>query len=309
MGMHGRHHSEETKERFSNINTGKTMSTESREKMRLKAVGNSSHSGHKLTDEQKANIAEKTRLAMQNPAIREKLSKAHTGLKQSKETIDRRTSKNKGKKRSQEFKDRISQKAKERWQTEEYKTKQTEAKKDIGGWHITEEHKAIISEYHKGVKRTEQAKINIGNGRRGKGVGVKHTDEHKKKISEASKRNWQNPEYRQKTVTATMKAAHRRPTKPELKLGELLDQACPGEYEYVGDGKVIIGGLCPDFIHSNGTHKVVLMHGDYWHKGEDVDVTIGRYNEEGYDCLVIWERQLRYENKVLIRIGEFNNEK
>ena len=60
-----------------------------------------------------------------------------------------------------------------------------------------------------------------------------------------------------------------KPTNPEIELGKLLDQLYPNQYKYVGDGKRIIGGMCPDFIHQDGTFKVIELFGDYWHKGEN----------------------------------------
>ena len=53
-----------------------------------------------------------------------------------------------------------------------------------------------------------------------------------------------------------------RPTKPEKKLVGIKNE-CKLPYKYCGDGSVIIGGLNPDFINTNGEKKLIEVFGDY----------------------------------------------
>lgn len=106
-----------------------------------------------------------------------------------------------------------------------------------------------------------------------------------------------------------LKALLKRPTKPEQKLIEIIeDQEFP--FIYVGDGSVIIKGLNPDFIYEKGG-RIIEVFGDYWHH-PDVCSNTGRedvrraiFATAGYRTLVIWEHELKDENKVINKIISF----
>ena len=76
-------------------------------------------------------------------------------------------------------------------------------------------------------------------------------------ISMAKKKNWQDDRYARRIIQAWRNS----PNKAEKKLIGLLDEVYPNEWEYVGNGKFLLGGKCPDFLY-------------------------------GYSCLVIWEHEL-----------------
>lgn len=88
--------------------------------------------------------------------------------------------------------------------------------------------------------------------------------------------------------------------KQENNLEKILRQILPKEYKYVGDGKVWIEGFNPDFINCNGRKKIIELFGDYWHnlpKVFDRDhKKLKIYKKYGYDCLVIWEKDLKSKN-------------
>jgi len=104
---------------------------------------------------------------------------------------------------------------------------------------------------------------------------------------------WQNPEIRDKQTKAILAGSHIRPTRAEYDLGILIEKACPKQYRYTGNGEMVVGGMCPDFMNINGQKKVIEMFGDYWHKGQDPQVKIDKYSQYGFSCLVIWEKELR----------------
>ncbi len=70
--------------------------------------------------------------------------------------------------------------------------------------------------------------------------------ETKKKIGAASRRLWETSEYREKVLRKTMEACHAKPNKAEAKLYSILQELYPNEWEFVGDGALIVGGRCPD---------------------------------------------------------------
>ena len=122
----------------------------------------------------------------------------------------------------------------------------------------------------------------------------------------------QNIEFRRKRALAY----NQRPNKMEEYLGKLIETACPNQYRYVGDGQIIINTLCPDFINVNGKKKVIELFGDYWHSPEVVRgnwkrTELGRImicNCYGFDCLVIWEHELKQksEEELIKTIKRFN---
>jgi G:T-mismatch repair DNA endonuclease (very short patch repair protein) len=105
------------------------------------------------------------------------------------------------------------------------------------------------------------------------------------------------------------------PTKPELALFSLLQTNFPGEYVYNGDfrNEIMLHGLIPDFVNVNGRKQVIELFGDYWHdkkKGISWKSTeFGRkavYSQLGFECLVVWEHELKSPEEVIEKIRRFN---
>lgn len=127
----------------------------------------------------------------------------------------------------------------------------------------------------------------------------KHSAQTKRKISLESTRKWKN---NQAFVSRQKEGRKAKPNKPERKLSSILEGISP-EWEYVGDFSLVIGGKCPDF--SNGGSKLVEFFGDYWHKGQDPQERIDLFRKYGYDCLVIWEHELKGETELKQKITEW----
>lgn len=132
--------------------------------------------------------------------------------------------------------------------------------------------------------------------------------------SKIMKKKWKDITY----VNKVMHARNARPNKPETKLMKIFDtNSFP--FRYVGDGRVVIGGLCPDFIHSKGEKKIIELFGRIFH---DPDVSFkkeiqwhrqyfGRmayYAQFGYDCLILWDDELQDEVSIVERIRGFISE-
>lgn len=130
------------------------------------------------------------------------------------------------------------------------------------------------------------------------------------KLRKSTKNLWKNKNYREKVVKAILKSSRIKPNKKEKLLNELLQKVLPNEYEFVGDGKIILGGLCPDFVNVNGQKKLIELYGDYWHNLPDKkkidEQRLVVYEAYGYKTLIIWEHELKDLNKVKTKILEFN---
>lgn len=105
-----------------------------------------------------------------------------------------------------------------------------------------------------------------------------------------------SPEVRAKVLRKLRK----RPTSLELKVMRVLDRYFDG-WRYTGDGKVVIGGKVPDL---NGK-KIIEVWGRYWHRNDDPRERIEFFRKHGYDCLVIWEDELKFEDNLVKRISAF----
>lgn len=116
-------------------------------------------------------------------------------------------------------------------------------------------------------------------------------------------------------IKKRLKCLNIKPNKPETFLINLFkENNIP--FHYVGDGKLIVDGKCPDFV-CNPSKKVILMHGDWWHyhkpKKKNPDLTreqvekkdIAHYRANFFDCLIIWEHELKNPTQVVNKINEF----
>jgi predicted DNA-binding protein YlxM (UPF0122 family) len=114
------------------------------------------------------------------------------------------------------------------------------------------------------------------------------------------KDRWKDPKYKEKVIKKTLKAATKKPNKQEQKLMDLI-QHNNLPFKYVGDGRVIIGGRCPDFIETNGKKQVIELFGIYWHSplyGKRIpyratyEGTMEHYKKHRFKCLIIWDWEL-----------------
>ncbi len=156
--------------------------------------------------------------------------------------------------------------------------------------HHTKEAKRKMSEAHKNKIVSKKTRI---------------------KMSLANKKRWQNKVYRKKVLLNMLKARKLTPNKPEKALNNLLNMLLPKEYQFVGNGKIIIDRFCPDFINVNGQKKIIEMYGDYWHNLATAKKRDTRrlrvYKKYGYKTLIVWEHELKDLNRLQQKIKEFNN--
>jgi G:T-mismatch repair DNA endonuclease (very short patch repair protein) len=203
----------------------------------------------------------------------------------------------------------------------------------------TEESKEKVRQANKGKIRSEETKrkmslAHIGNKshlgyRASKETRNKHSrimkkkwsnPEYKSNHSEIMKKKWSNPKYKERTIKAQLAGRETSPNKSEKKLRRILNKLFPGEYKFVGDGKTIIGGKCPDFININGQKKLIELFGDFWHGKKYRRLTFNdnttnkihrqqrqsHFKQYGFRTCVIWERELKNRKKLKTKLRKFN---
>ena len=145
----------------------------------------------------------------------------------------------------------------------------------------------------------------------------------RKIIGEKSKKNWEDPAFREKTKRSHDEAYKKpevkqrmrersiklwcdpnfiesqrigrdmSPNKAEQKLNKILSGLFPEEYKFVGDFQFTMGGKCPDFLNVNGQKKVIELFGNYYHKRGEEAGRIQHFKKYGFDCLIVWENELK----------------
>lgn len=131
------------------------------------------------------------------------------------------------------------------------------------------------------------------------------SDEHKKKLSESKQEMWNNLTQEQRVNRLKHWWNQRTPNKKEELLDKLLTQWYGDKFRFVGDGKIFIGNMVPDFI---GHGKLIIeLFGDYWHKPEDEDKRATHFAKYGYKTLVVWENELCNKNLVKQKVESFIN--
>jgi very-short-patch-repair endonuclease len=94
-----------------------------------------------------------------------------------------------------------------------------------------------------------------------------------------------------------------RPTQLEKVMNDLLQSFFPGDWVYVGNGKVTVEGFIPDFVHKE-EKWIIEVNGDYWHslpenkKRDKVKTKV--YAENGYKVLEIWETEVYSRPKSVV---------
>lgn len=112
-----------------------------------------------------------------------------------------------------------------------------------------------------------------------------------------------------------------RPNGLETNLLNLIEVAVPGGYKYTGDASfpivTLTSRMYPDFVSVKGNNKVIEAFGDYYHcvknnstntKKNVEEKKVSDYKSVGYDCLVIWQSDLKESReKIIDKIREFDS--
>lgn len=146
--------------------------------------------------------------------------------------------------------------------------------------------------------------------------GKKLTEEHKRKISIALKgRNLgdKNSMKRPDVLRKWFQTNRIKPNNAEIKLQFILNEIQINNWEFVGNGEVILGGFCPDFINVNGKKLIIELFGNYWHTKKEMKERdkkrIKTYESFGYKTLIIWEHELKNKEQLKMRLLNFCGDK
>lgn len=124
--------------------------------------------------------------------------------------------------------------------------------------------------------------------------------------SKLMKKLWKNEEFANKIVKAQRLGENKvrnKPNKPETKVLKLCKKL-KIKVKFVGNGKLVIGGMNPD-IKIVAQKKVIELFGNYWHRDQHPNSRIRKLSKYGWRCLVIWQSELRNLEKVKRRILRF----
>lgn len=205
------------------------------------------------------------------------------------------------------------------------KTYSVEQKRNLAGhipWNkgkqLSLEYRQKLSQAHRGNTPSQEARTNMSLAQKGKTlsleqrrkisqshIGIRPSNETREKLSNSHKGIEQSVETRRKHSLAILKAyqegriIYHKPNKSELKLDRILRDYFPGEWKFVGDGQVYLGGCIPDFINCNGRKLIIELFGDVWH-GRKWPVPYrqtenGRrhiFARYGYGLLIVWDSEL-----------------
>ncbi len=211
---------------------------------------------------------------------------------------------------SQEVREKISRANRGREQSQEEKDKRSAS---AIGHPVSEETRTKLSQVFRGRVFSEEWKQRMSESQKGK-LGHHnrpHTKETKRQIQNISYALWQDPAY----VLKQMQARGIKPNKPEQSLETILSKHCP-QFKYNGDGRlgIVLAGLVPDFVNINGKKQVIEVFGTYWHQRNNLkwhQTELGRvmaYNSIGWNCLVIWESELKDIELVKNKLLAFDRE-
>ena len=142
--------------------------------------------------------------------------------------------------------------------------------------------------------------------------GIKSTLEETEKRKSSMKNQWktvgkEEKERRMKFLWESEKKIS-RPNKSEIKLDTIL-KSLNLPYKYVGDRSFLINWKNPDFVNVNGKKKVIELFGDYWHQNDNPQNRIDLFKKYGYECLVIWENELKSLDGLKLKLIKFEEEK
>jgi hypothetical protein len=171
--------------------------------------------------------------------------------------------------------------------------------KALANREVSLSHRKALSLAAKGKAKSSEAVAKM--------TATKNAPEQRLAQSERSRILWENSDYIKKVYDGL----GRRPTKPEERLMNIFSKYFP-ELQYNGDFRlgVSLRRLIPDFINVNGAKEVVEVFGERFHKASQVDEKIARYKQLGYNCLILWSKDVmrREEADIVTRIELFRGE-
>ncbi len=202
--------------------------------------------------------------------------------------------------------DAATKMCKERWQEPEFREMMTEqARKTMTSnnavWWQDDEYRGKHSERQSKMMKTKWKDPAYRDLHIAKLNRVWEDPEQRKRASLRFRALWKDPVF----VKKMMELRGRRPNGLE----SLFDDLTTPRIAYVGDGtffKTWPNGRIknPDFRvydkDGNPVKMIVELFGDYWHKGDDVQLHMEMWHRIGYSLLVIWEHELHEDQERIL---------
>ena len=60
-------------------------------------------------------------------------------------------------------------------------------------------------------------------------------------------------------------------------------------------------------MNINGKKKLIELFGNYWHAEEDEGTRANHFNNYGFECLIIWERELQNTYRLTSKLKTFHH--
>jgi len=99
-------------------------------------------------------------------------------------------------------------------------------------------------------------------------------------------KQWQDPEYRERTIKAALKGLLKRPTSLEQDLIKFFNKhSLP--FKYVGDGSFLIGYKNPDFINTDGRKIAIEVRNSFFSKPHYAEKRKAHFAKYGWDCIIL----------------------
>lgn len=188
------------------------------------------------------------------------------------------------------------------------------------GYKMTEEHKKKLAVAKMGIlnpAKREDVRKKISESKLGQSRVLSKI--HKENISKALsgksktlshrvslKNSWEDSNRRNKTVSRSLIKRNFKITPSEKVLSRII-KSNNLPFNYVGDGKVVLNGFCPDFLSKN-PKQIIELFGS-WHSSKNCVERDKRrlraYSSLGYKTLIIWNNELDDEIGVVNKIKEF----
>jgi len=135
-----------------------------------------------------------------------------------------------------------------------------------------------------------------------------------RKISESIKLRWADPEWKERVLKKVFASNDQKPNKAEMAITSIIQDTLPGEYIFSGNGKIFIGGKCPDWFNINGKKKLIELFGNYFHgevvtgrtKVQEEKQRSDHFAKYGFSTLFIWESELKDRSCLAQKIVDFN---
>ncbi len=137
------------------------------------------------------------------------------------------------------------------------------------------------------------------------GIRRGNTDAVREKKSKTRKSLMLDQAYASEAISKVL--SQRQMTVPEKQLQDIL-KLLNLAYRYVGNGRLMIGRYCPDFVSVHA--KALIEVQSYHHKSkrmQEHDAKRTQYlKSQGYKVLVVWQEELKNIAKLASRLKRFD---